>query len=300
MSTVLEINGLKKDYKAVKALKDLNIKVESGTVFGILGPNGSGKTTTLGIVLGILNPTAGSYNWFGNGQSDENRKRIGALLETPNFFPYLDAVKNLRIVAKVKGMDPDLAESRIEEVLHTVDLWGRKENKFKAFSLGMKQRLAIGSALLNNPEVLVLDEPTNGLDPQGIAEIRNLIKEIASKGKTIIIASHQLDEIEKVCTDVIILKDGVTIRQAKIDELMVVKKEIAVCAADVSKLESIANSSDLIVSSRLKEGALFVEVRPEANAADVNKMFFDAGIILTELRLSKKSLEDQFLEIIGK
>jgi ABC-2 type transport system ATP-binding protein len=299
LSTVLEIKGLKKNYKTVKALKDLNVKVESGTVFGILGPNGSGKTTTLGIVLGILNPTAGSYSWFENGQKDENRKRIGALLETPNFFPYLDAVKNLRIVAQVKGMDKTKVEARIEEVLKIVNLWSRKDNKFKAFSLGMKQRLAIGSALLNDPEVLVLDEPTNGLDPQGIAEIRRLIKDIAAKGKTIIIASHQLDEIEKVCTDVLILKEGVPIRQSKIDELMVVKKEVAVSADDMIKLQSLAESSSLITACRIKENLAFLEVNEEVNAAAINKMFFEAGLILTELRLSKKSLEDQFLEIIG-
>lgn len=299
MSIVLEINGLKKNYKTVKALKDLNVKVESGTVFGILGPNGSGKTTTLGIVLGILNPTAGDYSWFQNGQADENRKRIGALLETPNFFPYLDAVKNLRIVAQVKGMDPLVVESRIEDVLKIVNMWSRKDNKFKSFSLGMKQRLAIGSALLNDPEVLVLDEPTNGLDPQGIAEIRALIKDIASKGKTIIIASHQLDEIEKVCTDVLILKEGVTIRQSKLDELMVEKKEVAVSAADMDKLQAVAESSDLVTACRIKENLAFVEINESVSAADVNKMFYEAGVVLTELRLSKKSLEDQFLEIIG-
>ena len=299
MSIVLEINGLKKNYKTVKALKDLNVKVESGTVFGILGPNGSGKTTTLGIILGILNPTDGSYSWFQNGQADENRLRIGALLETPNFFPYLNAVRNLRIVAKVKGMDPLITDDRIEEVLNIVDLWGRRENKFKSFSLGMKQRLAIGSALLNDPEVLVLDEPTNGLDPQGIAEIRSLINEISAKGKTIIIASHQLDEIEKVCTDVLILKEGVTVKQSKIDELMVVKKEIVVSALDFDKMSSVASSSSLILSQRKMDDVLIVEVNENTTAADVNKMFFEAAVVLTELRLSKKSLEDQFLEIIG-
>jgi len=299
LSTVLEIKGLKKNYKTVKALKDLNVKVESGTVFGILGPNGSGKTTTLGIVLGILNPTQGSYSWFENGQKDENRRRIGALLETPNFFPYLDAVKNLRIVAQVKGMDKSTVESRIKEVLKIVNLWGRKDSKFKAFSLGMKQRLAIGSALLNDPEVLVLDEPTNGLDPQGIAEIRSLIREIAAKGKTIIIASHQLDEIEKVCTDVLILKEGVTIRQSKIDELMEEKREIAVSADDMNQLKKVADKSSKVLSSRLEGKRLFIEVQDDVNPAEINKMFFEAGIVLTELRLSKKSLEDQFLEIIG-
>lgn len=218
MGTILKISDLSKNYKNVQALNKLNVEVEQGMVFGILGPNGSGKTTTLGILLGVLNPSGGTYSWFDNGTADSNRTRIGALLETPNFFPYLSAVQNLRIVAKIKELDN--VGDRIDKVLKIVDLFERRESKFKTFSLGMKQRLAIASALLNDPEVLVLDEPTNGLDPQGIAEIRNLIKEIAQEGKTIIIASHALDEIEKVCSDVVILKNGVALRQSKIESIV--------------------------------------------------------------------------------
>ena len=161
-NTILEIKGLSKKYRKVKALDQLNLTVEKGMIFGILGPNGSGKTTTLGILLGVINASGGNFSWFGNGEKDDNRERIGALLETPNFYPYLSAEKNLRIVARIKKLSN--VEERIEKVLKSVNLFERKTSKFKTFSLGMKQRLAIASALLNDPEVLVLDEPTNGLD----------------------------------------------------------------------------------------------------------------------------------------
>jgi len=211
-NTILQIENLSKNYGAVQALDKLNLSVEKGMVFGIL--------------LGVLNATNGSYSWFGNSDLDENRKRIGALLETPNFYPYLSAVQNLNIVAKVKGLSN--VDDRIDKVLKVVNLFKRKDSNFKTYSLGMKQRLAIASALLNDPEILVLDEPTNGLDPQGIAEIRNLIIEISREGKTIIIASHQLDEIEKVCTDVVILKEGIAIRQSKIDNLVQKTRQLIV------------------------------------------------------------------------
>ena len=161
-NTILEIKGLSKKYRKVKALDQLNLTVEQGMIFGILGPNGSGKTTTLGILLGVINASGGNFSWFGNGEKDENRKRIGALLETPNFYPYLSAEKNLRIVARIKNLKN--VEERIEKVLKSVNLFERRTSKFKTFSLGMKQRLAIASALLNDPEFLILDEPTSSLD----------------------------------------------------------------------------------------------------------------------------------------
>eukprot|EP01041_Mallomonas_annulata_P029955 gene29955-52026_t len=185
-NTILEIKGLRKVYKDVVALKELSFSVQQGQVFGLLGPNGSGKTTTLGILLGVLRANKGDFSWFNNGTSDENRKRIGALLETPNFYPYLNAFDNLVVVAKIKGLID--YEDRIDEVLKRVNLFERKKSKFRTFSLGMKQRLALASTMLSNPDVYVLDEPTNGLDPEGIAEIRNIILEIAKEGKTIRVA----------------------------------------------------------------------------------------------------------------
>ena len=293
--TILEIKDLTKWYKDVLAINKVNFAVKRGMVFGILGPNGSGKTTTLGILLGVLNASEGEYSWFGKGERDENRRRIGALLETPNFYPYLTAIQNLKIVAKIKEMeDPD---ERIDQVLRTVNLYERRHSNFKTYSLGMKQRLAIASALLNDPEVLVLDEPTNGLDPQGIAEIRGLIQEISKGGRTILIASHQLDEIEKVCTDVVILKNGNVIRQSGIESVLEGGKQMVIAAAETGKLVDAIehlNGAELI---EVKDGVCIIEVKDEISPEQVNKYFFDKGIILSELRVSKKSLEAQFLEI---
>lgn len=292
---VLEIKSLSKRYRKVKALDQLNLTVEKGMIFGILGPNGSGKTTTLGILLGVINASGGTFSWFGNGESDKNRKRIGALLETPNFYPYLNAVKNLRIVARIKKLDN--VEERIENVLKAVNLFERRTSKFRTFSLGMKQRLAIASALLNDPEVLVLDEPTNGLDPQGIAEIRNLILEIANKGKTIIIASHQLDEIEKVCTDVVILKYGVAIKQSGIENIIGSSRQIIVGSDDLSKIESLLPSIEGVHLNSKKDKTITLDIDGDMSTQQINQYFFDKGIVLSELREIRKSLEDQFLEI---
>jgi len=202
--TILSVDKLAKNYGAIKALKEVSFSVPKGAVFGILGPNGSGKTTLLGIVMSILKASGGTYKLFNEEPTDEHRKKIGTLLETPNFYHYLSAVQNLKITAAIKGR----GEEDIERVLQMVNLLQRKNSAFSTYSLGMKQRLAIAAALLGNPDVLVFDEPTNGLDPVGIAEIRTLIKELAQQGKTIIMASHLLDEVEKVCSHVAILKQG--------------------------------------------------------------------------------------------
>lgn len=294
-NNILEINALSKKYKKVKALDQLNLSVKRGMIFGILGPNGSGKTTTLGILLGVINASGGTFSWFGNGENDDNRKRIGALLETPNFYPYLNAVKNLKIVARIKKLDN--VEERIEKVLKSVNLFERRTSKFRTFSLGMKQRLAIASALLNDPEVLVLDEPTNGLDPQGIAEIRTLILEIAKEGKTIIIASHQLDEIEKVCTDVVILKHGVAIRQSAIQNIIGSSRQFIVGATDLSEIESVLPLIEGVTLNSKKDKTIVLDVDGDISTQQINQYFFDKGIVLSELREIRKSLEDQFLEI---
>lgn len=293
--TILEIKGLSKKYRKVKALDQLNLTVEQGMIFGILGPNGSGKTTTLGILLGVINASGGNFSWFGNGSKDENRQRIGALLETPNFYPYLSAEKNLRIVARIKNLSN--VEERIVHVLKAVNLYERRASKFKTYSLGMKQRLAIASALLNDPEVLVLDEPTNGLDPQGIAEIRALILEIAKQGKTIIIASHQLDEIEKVCTDVVILKYGVAIRQSGIGEIIGGARQIVVGSKNISELKEFISSFEGVHLNKTNEKSLILDVAENISTESINQFFFDKGIVLSELHEIRKSLEDQFLEI---
>lgn len=300
VATILQINSLSKQYGKLHAVNKLDLKIESKMIFGVLGPNGSGKTTTLGMVLGVIRPTSGSFSWFGNGDADENRKRIGALLETPNFYPYLTPVQNLEIVAKIKGMK-DPAE-RIEEVLKIVDLYDRKDSSFKTFSLGMKQRLAIGAALLSDPEVLVLDEPTNGLDPQGIAEIRELIIEIGKSGKTIIIASHILDEIEKTCTHCAILRKGELLQIGTIDELIGNQNTvlIRINAEDEENLLKFVQGREDMSVYKATENGVIISMKSGTTAADVNKLFFENGIILSELGRFRESLENQFLEIVKK
>ncbi len=298
--TVLEIKGLSKKYKKVGAVSDLNLKVEKQMIFGLLGPNGSGKTTTLGMVMGVIRPSSGTYSWFDNGEKDANRKRIGALLETPNFYPYLTAVQNLEITAKIKEITNVAGE--IEKVLKAVDLWERKDSKFRTFSLGMKQRLAIGATLLGDPELLVLDEPTNGLDPQGIAEIRQLIIEIGKSGKTIIIASHILDEIEKICTHCAILKRGKLLQVSTIDELIGNRDVslIEVGTDDLNELKLIVDSDDSISIYKEGDGTLILSCKSGTKASEINQYFFDKGIVLSHLVKFQESLENQFLAIVNK
>ena len=295
-STILQINKLSKKYKDVLALDNLNLKVEKGTVFGLLGPNGSGKTTTLGILLGVLRQSEGSYSWFGNGDAAENRLRIGALLETPNFYPYLTAIQNLEIVAKIKKIDNP--RDRIESVLKVVNLYDRRNSNFKSYSLGMKQRLAIAGALLNDPEVLVLDEPTNGLDPQGIAEIRELIITISKEGKTIIIASHILDEIEKVCTHVAILKFGALIRQGTIKEIIGGDNFVIIAANDMALIKTVIDENSQMEVSKSADTEITIKVSKEMTTEMINQYFFDKGVVLSKLKSHSESLETQFLEII--
>lgn len=297
---VLSIKSLSKNYKSFAAVNDVSFDVERQMVFGLLGPNGSGKTTTLGMLMGVIRPSGGDFSWFDNGQNDENRKRIGSLLETPNFYPYLTATQNLEIVAKIKGVDsPDGA---IEGVLKTVGLYDRRDSKFRTYSLGMKQRLAIGSTLLGDPEVLVLDEPTNGLDPQGIAEIRELIIRIGKGGKTIIIASHILDEIQKICTHCAILRKGKLLQVSTIDHLIGNQdvRLIKVGAGDMSKVKTIVSAQEDFSIYKEEEGTMILRCTKETTAEKMNQFFYEKGIILNQLSVFNESLENQFLEIIKK
>jgi len=217
LESILSINNLTKKYGYVTAVKNLSFNIEKGNIYGILGPNGSGKSTTLGVVLSVVNRTSGDFSWYGGTLSTHNAlKKVGAIIERPNFYPYMSAYQNLKLVCKIKGVD----FSNIEEKLKIVDLLDRKDHKFSTYSLGMKQRLAIGSALLNDPEILILDEPTNGLDPQGIHQVREIIKGIASMGTTILLASHLLDEVEKVCTHVVVLRKGEKLYSGRVDEMI--------------------------------------------------------------------------------
>lgn len=297
---VLSIRNLSKNYKSFPAVSNVSFDVERQMVFGLLGPNGSGKTTTLGMLMGVIRPSKGEFSWFDNGSKDENRKRIGALLETPNFYPYLTAVQNLEIVAKIKGVD--FPSGAIERALKTVGLFERRDSKFSTYSLGMKQRLAIGSTLLGDPEILVLDEPTNGLDPQGIAEIRELIIRIGKSGKTIVIASHILDEIQKICTHCAILKKGQLLQVSTIDHLIGNQdvRLIKVGAEDMSKVKTIVSGQDQFSIYKDEEASIILSCSREITAEKVNQFFYEKGIILNQLGVFNESLENQFLEIIKK
>lgn len=294
MDTVLSIKNLTKNYGRITAVNDLNLEVKRGNVFGILGPNGSGKTTTLGIILDVINQSSGSFEWFGQKSSSATRKRIGAILEHPIFYPYLTGIQNLKIVCDIKGVP----YSRVEEVLSQVDLEERKGSKFSTYSLGMKQRLSIASALLCNPEVMILDEPTNGLDPQGIAEIRELIIEIANSGKTIIIASHLLDEVQKVCTHFCVLQRGKLIHNGLVDD--VGKGSVSVeVKADAENLEEVLNAGKMHSQIKRELDKFILTMVDGYGAADINKYLFDHGITAKHIVVKVKTLEKQFLEILA-
>ena len=216
METILSLKNLDKKFGRVHAVNNLSFDIQKGNVYGILGPNGSGKSTTLGIILNVVNKTSGEFSWFdGNLSTHQALKKVGAIIERPNFYPYMTAIQNLSLICKIK----EISTEKIEEKLKIVNLFERRNSKFKTYSLGMKQRLAIASALLNNPEILILDEPTNGLDPQGIHEIREIIQKIAKNGTTILLASHLLDEVEKVCSHVVVIRDGVKLYSGRVDKM---------------------------------------------------------------------------------
>lgn len=291
---VLTVENLSKSYGRIQALKNVSFSVPEGTVFGILGPNGSGKTTTLGTITDILKPTSGSYKLFDETPTAAHRRKMGTLLETPNFYHYLSGVKNLEIAAEIKQH----GKEDIDRVLQMVDLTKRKDSKFSTYSLGMKQRLAIASCLLGNPKVLVFDEPTNGLDPVGIAEIRELMKELHRQGKTIIMASHLLDEVEKVCTHVAILKRGELITTGNVSEILSNEDMVELAANDHKKLLEVLNRfpDKTRVSDENSLVKIFCPVG-SADLASINNYCFNNGVILNHLILKKKSLEARFFEL---
>jgi len=293
MTKILTTHNLSKSYGNLQVLKNVSLEVEQGSVFGLLGPNGSGKTTTLGILLDIIPQNSGSYQWFEQQPSFILRKKMGALLETPNFYAYLTAERNLKITADIK----EVSYSDIERVLKIVDLFDRKNDKFRTFSLGMKQRLAIAAALLGNPEVLLLDEPTNGLDPQGIAEIRKLILSVASHGVTIILASHMLDEVEKVCTHVAIIKKGVLLVQGKVNEILGDEETLELKAENMDELYHVLNTYEKITEVKKESDKYVVKLSRPVTNGEINQYLFSKGIVLTHLLSKKKNLEKQFLEI---
>jgi ABC-type multidrug transport system ATPase subunit len=294
---VLSIQNLSKQYGSIQALRNVSFEVPEGSVFGILGPNGSGKTTLLGIVLNILKASSGTVLFYDQPLTNDIRKNIGTLLETPNFYHYLSAERNLAIAAEIK----EKGKENIDAVLQQVNLYERKKSRFNTYSLGMKQRLAIASALLGNPDVLIFDEPTNGLDPVGIAEIRDLIKRLAATGKTIIMASHLLDEVEKVCTHVAILKKGTLLTAGAVDEVLQTEDIAEVAATDMQALANTLQTMNSYTSMNKNETVIQLKYPAgTANLEAINQYCFNQGIVLNHLQLKKKSLETKFLELTNQ
>lgn len=295
METILQLKGLSKKFGSLTAVNNLSFDIQKGNVYGILGPNGSGKSTTLGMVLNVVNPTSGSFNWFdGTLNTHEALKKVGAIIESPNFYPSMSAEDNLKLVCKIKGVH----SSRIDEVLEIVNLLDRKKDHFKSYSLGMKQRLAIASALLNNPEILILDEPTNGLDPQGIHQIREIIKKIASEGMTILLASHLLDEVEKVCTHVVVIRKGVKLYSGPVDEMNATHGFFELKSESNSELKVFLEAHPAIESYEEDDANVIKAILSKPYSAQLlNQESFDKDIVLTHLVQRKETLEEQFLKL---
>ena len=294
LETILSIQNLDKKYGKVHAVNNLSFDIQKGNVYGILGPNGSGKSTTLGIILNVVNKTSGNFSWFnGKLSTHEALKKVGAIIERPNFYPNMTAVQNLQLICKIKGVSYD----KIDEKLKIVNLYERRNSKFRTYSLGMKQRLAIASALLNDPEILILDEPTNGLDPQGIHEIRQIIKEIAKNNTTILLASHLLDEVEKVCSHVLVIRNGVKLYSGRVDEMTASNGFFELQAEDQNKLKQLLESHSSIGTINSENGVLIANLSSELSASEINKFLFDNGISLSHLVKRKPSLEQQFLDL---
>jgi ABC-2 type transport system ATP-binding protein len=297
LETILSIKNLHKNYGKLQAVKNVSLEIQKGNVYGILGPNGSGKSTTLGIVLNVVNKTSGEYSWFGGTmQTHEALKKVGAIIERPNFYPYMTAQENLELVCKIKGIKYD----KVREKLEIVGLIERKDSKFKTFSLGMKQRLAIASALLNDPEILILDEPTNGLDPQGIHQIRDIIRLIASQGTTILLASHLLDEVEKVCSHVLVLRKGEILYSGSVEGMSTNNGFIELSSNNNSLLIEALEQFPNIEKVKEEEGKVIVYSKSEIDPATLNKFLADKSIYLNHLSKRKNSLEEQFLQLTGK
>ena len=295
METILSIKNLDKKFGRVHAVNNLSFDIQKGNVYGILGPNGSGKSTTLGIILNVVNKTSGTFSWFeGNLSTHQALKKVGAIIERPNFYPYMTAIQNLSLICKIK----DISTENINEKLKIVNLFERRNSKFKTFSLGMKQRLAIASALLNNPEILILDEPTNGLDPQGIHEIRQIIQKIAKEDTTILLASHLLDEVEKVCSHVVVIREGIKLYSGRVNEMSISyglfelntkepKNKLISILKNISSIGSIKEDGDLVIAHLLEE----------MESSEITAYLFKNGISVSHLVKRKPSLEQQFLDL---
>jgi len=288
---VLEVDGLTKRYGQKTAVENLNLTVRQGQIFGFLGPNGSGKTTTIGMIFGIVRPTRGDISVFGESNREAlARGRMSGTLEQPNLYPYLTGRENLAVVTAIKGLD----KKCIEPALAAVDLLEAANRQAKSYSLGMKQRLALAAATLGDPELLILDEPTNGLDPEGMREIRELLVRLARSGRTIFISTHLLDEVEKICTHVAILKRGRLQRSGAVAELTAAKAAFRVCAGDTRQLFEAVRQYESARNVRATGDAVHLDLI-DAAPASLNRYLADRGIYVRELTSQRQTLEEAFL-----
>lgn len=295
METILTLKNLDKKFGRVHAVNNLSFDIKKGNVYGILGPNGSGKSTTLGIILNVVNKTSGEFSWFnGDLSTHQALKKVGAIIERPNFYPYMTAVQNLSLICKIKGVSSE----KIEEKLKIVNLYQRRNSEFSTFSLGMKQRMAIASALLNDPEILILDEPTNGLDPQGIHEIRQIIQQVAKNGTTILLASHLLDEVEKVCSHVVVIREGIKLYSGRVDEMTASKGLFELkTTTEKTKLLTLLEQHQSISSVKEEGEFIIAYLAEEMESTEINAFLFKNGITVSHLVKRKPSLEQQFLDL---
>ncbi|MDP2949862.1 MAG: ABC transporter ATP-binding protein [Chloroflexota bacterium] len=295
---VLRTVGLTKRYGRLLAVADLDLEVRRGQVYGFLGPNGSGKTTTIGMILGILRPNRGHVELFGLDARQHLAavlRRTGAVMESPSFYPHLSGRANLRIFALLSG---GVSRRRIDEVLDLVGLLGRAASKVRTYSMGMRQRLALAAALMHDPELVVLDEPTNGLDPAGMREVRQLIRNLGQMGKAVFVSSHLLHEVEQTCTDVGILKQGRLLAQQPVSELLQRGQALELEVTDAERAMAVLRGLDWVGELTRNDNRLLVQVPPE-RAVDISRVLAEHGIYLAELRPHHNTLEEFFLEVTG-
>ena len=296
---VIETRGLSKNFGSILAVDNLSLTVPKGSVFGLLGPNGAGKTTIIGTLLGLIAPTSGTFSLFGeeiNGSIEPFLRRIGATMETPSFYPYLSGLDNLRYFQQVGGRrDP----AELDSLLELVNLHSRRHSRFNTYSLGMKHRLGIAYALLGNPQLLLLDEPTNGLDPNGMAEVRQLLRDLGDGDRTVLLASHLLHEVEQVCDSVAILSRGRVIAQGPVSELIAHKGTVRVATTDDRRAATILNDLDWVGSVVAQDAGMLVEADP-ARASELTAALARSEVYVSELRTLDTSLEEYFLKVTGE
>jgi ABC-type multidrug transport system ATPase subunit len=292
---VIETRALTKRYgEAIVAVDHLELRVRRGEVYGFLGPNGAGKTTTLRMLLGLVRPTSGDAAVLGVPPgSPHGLSRIGALIEAPAFYPFLSGRDNLRVLARYAG----IADDRVEAVLREVDLSARAADRYATYSLGMKQRLGVAGALLKDPDLLILDEPANGLDPAGIAEMRSLIRSLGEGGRTVVLSSHLMGEVEHVTDRVGVIRDGSLVAEGTVEELRG-RAGLRVRAEPLSEAHRLIRALPDVEDVTRDDGLLEVSVDP-ARAPAINRTLVEAGIAVSELYAQKASLENVFLELTG-